>query len=287
MKKIFFLGFFLFVFMASTDRYSHLELFAQALHKIKTQHVKPETWETMIFSAIKGILLELDPYSQILSPKDFDLLKQESSGEHYGIGLEVERSDPFLLILAVLKNSPAHKVGLLPGDQILKLNERSTKKMTTVDFKKFLKANKSFKIVVKRGDKLLMRNVEPKLLKVESTSFKEIKEGIFYLKIHQFTSSTGFEVSKALKNKKIKALLIDVRYNRGGVLEESYKIADLFLQEGVIARYKIRTEKKETTVKARNAPYLGGFPIALLINEMSASASELLAASLQDPKRAV
>ena len=121
MKKILaFVLVFLLLFtavIAFSDRYSHLEIFAQALHTIKTQHVHPRTDENMIFSAIKGILLDLDPYSQILRQKDFEELKKEASGNHYGIGLEVERIDDALLVLSVLKESPADKASILPGDQ--------------------------------------------------------------------------------------------------------------------------------------------------------------------------
>lgn len=285
-KKILLILLLLFTFFSFSNRYPHLELFAQALHKIKTQHVNPHADEKLIFSAIKGILLDLDPYSQILNPKDLDELERESTGRRRGIGIEVERSDSSLLILSVVENSPADKAGLLPGDQLLKLNEKSTKKMTTLDFKKFLKKHKSFKLFARRGDKFFIKKIKQQMIRVESTVLEEMEKGLFYLKIHNFTNKTALDVTQALEKKEIQALLIDIRYNRGGVLEESYKIADLFLQEGVITRYKIRSEKQEKTFKAHHAPYLGDFPIVVLINEYSASASELLAAALQDHKRA-
>lgn len=269
-----------------SSRYGHLELFAKAFHLIKTQHVHSQSEESMVVSAIKGILLNLDPYSQILSVKDFEELNQESSGKHYGIGIEVERVKSHLLILSVIKNSPAEKAGFLPGDVLLSVNDRSTKRMTTLDFKELLKKHESFLIHARRGDQVLRKEVKPKMLQVKSSDLYRIQEGLFYLKIHSFTSQTTLEVSQALEEKNIQALVIDLRFNRGGLLEESYKVADLFLQKGVLARYKVRTEKKERVFKAHHAPYLGDFPLVVLINELSASSSELLAAALQDQKRA-
>ena len=139
--------------------------------------------------------------------------------------------------------------------------------MTPLEFKKFLRENKTFKLFARRGDKVLMKKISAREIKVESMFLKEMEKGLYYLKLHSFTSSSTLEINQALKNKNIKALLLDVRYNRGGVLEESYKIADLFLREGLIARYKIKSEKEETTFKAHHSPYLGDFPIVVLINE--------------------
>ena len=285
MKKFIFFCFLFFAFAAFSNRYSDLELFAQALHTIKTQHIHPDTNEKIIFSAIKGILLNLDPYSQILNLKDFEELDKQTRGKHYGIGIEVERYGSNLLILSIIKDSPADKAGLLPGDVLLRINDSSTKKMTTLDFKKLLKTDKHFNIRAKRGDKILIQQIKPSFIKVKSTFLDEVKKGIFYLKIHNFTSQSTLEVNQALRKKNIQALLIDLRFNRGGILEESYKTADLFLQKGVLARYKIKSEKTEKTFTAHHSPYLGDFPIVVLINELSASASELLAAALQDHKR--
>jgi len=286
-RKIIFFGFIFYLFFAFSNRYSHLELFAQALHIIKIKHINPSSDESMIFSAIKGILLNLDPYSEILNLKDFKELDQETSGKHYGIGIEVERSKSSLVIVSIIKDSPADKAGLLPGDILFRINNSSTKQMTPRDFKKLLKTSQFFLIRGKRADgSLFMKEMKLEMMDLPSIFLTEVQEGLFYLKINTFTEQTTLEISQALKDKNIKALLIDIRFNKGGILEESYKIADLFLQKGVLARYRIQAEYKETVFKAHHAPYLGDFPLVVLINEFSASASELLAAALQDQKRA-
>ena len=285
-KKTFIFVFLFFAFISYSNRYSHLETFTKALHEIKTKHFKPAPDEELIYSAINGILSDLDPYSQVLRGSGLHLLKTKTKKSYRGIGIEVERSGTFLVIISVLRKSPARKAGLLPGDKLVEINKQSTKKMTQIEFKEVIENNKFFSIVAKRNDKLFKIDIKPRRIKIESIVLEEAEKGVFYLKIHQFIKNTALEIHQSLKNKKIKALLLDVRYNPGGALEEAYKVADLFLQKGVLARYYIRHEQKEYTIQAHHSPYLGDFPIVLLLNEFSASASELLAAALQDHKRA-
>ena len=275
-----------FAIFSYSNRYSHLETFAKALHKIKTKHFSPGPDKELIYSAINGILTDLDPYSQVVRGQDFQFLKTKSKGSYRGIGIKVERSNSSLVVLSILKNSPAHKQGLLPGDHLITINKQSTKKMTQIEFKKILKNNKTFTITAKRNNKLFTINIKPQRIKTQSILIEEVETGVFYLKLYQFINNTAFEIHKSLKKKDIKALLIDVRYNPGGVLEEAYKVADLFLKKGLLARYYIRHSHTEHTLNAHHSPYLGDFPIVLLLNEFSASASELLAAALQDHKRA-
>ena len=276
-----------FSLIAFANSYSYLELFAQALNIIKTQYFKPQAPEKLIYSAVKGMVLSLDPYSQFLSSEDVEELKKASSGEYYGLGLEVEKKDSFLVVLSVLKDSPAHKAGFLPGDKILKLNETSTKSMAILDFKKLFNKKKAFKLVFLRGNTAMVKTLQAQYLKIQSMSLTEIEKGIFYLRIYMFSDQIVFEINQAFKQKKIKALILDLRNNPGGLFDQSIKIADLFLKEGLIASYKLRTEKKKKFFKAHQAPYLGGFPLVVLINEFSASSSEVLTAALKDNKRAV
>ena len=276
-----------FSLIVFANSYSYLELFAQALNIIKTQYFKPQAPEKLISAAVKGMLLSLDSHSQLLSSEDVEELKKASAGEYYGLGLEVEKKDSFLVVLSVLKDSPAHKAGFMPGDKILKLNETSTKSMTILDFKKLFKKQKAFKLFFLRGNTAMAKTLQAQYLKIQSISLKEIEKGIFYLRIYIFSDKIVFEVNKAFKQKKIKALILDLRNNPGGLFDQSVKTADLFLKEGLIASYKVRTEKKKKIFKAHQSPYLGEFPLVVLINEFSASSSEVLTAALKDNKRAI
>ncbi len=287
---IFFLLF--FALFAFADRYSHLELFAQTLNLIKVNYFKPIQINTLVYGAIKGLLREVDPHSLFLFPKDFEKLRKETTGQFYGLGIEVEKKDDFLIIISVLANSPAKKAGLQQGDKILKINNKIVKDFNANEFNQFLKTNpsKNYKMMVLRKgySKALIFRMNPSRLKIKSVSFKELKEDLFYIRIYYFSEKTLFEINSFFKNKKIKGLLLDLRGNPGGILEQSIKVADLFLNEGLIVRYKIKTNKEAKKFSAHYSNTLvGSFPLVVLIDEYSASASEIVAGALKDHKRAV
>ena len=279
-----------FSFFAIADRYSHLEIFSKALNIIKINYFKPIEFKKLISGAIKGMLRELDPYSQFLHPEDLQELKEEATGRLYGLGIQVEKKDHFLIVLSVLKKSPAEKAGFLPGDKIFKINNQLTKNMNESEFKKIVKRNKTkiYNIYFLRDkeDKAFNLKVRPRFLSKQSIEWQEIKKGFFYLRIYYFSSKTVFEINQVVKNKKIKGLILDLRENPGGVFDQAVKVADLFLDEGVIVSYKIKTEKSAKSFKAHYSDTLENFPIVVLINEFSASSSEILAGALKDHKRA-
>ena len=276
-------------FFASADRFSHLELFAKALNLIKVNYFKPIEFKKLMTGAIKGMLRELDPHSQLLQPEDLQNLKESAEGQFYGLGIEVEKKDPFLIVLSVLKSSPAQKAGFKAGDKIFKIDNLFTKNINGAEFKRFFRKNKMYQIQVLRGseNKAFNLKIRPRSLKIRSIQFQEIQKAVFYLRIYYFSSKTLFEINKSIKNKKIKGLILDLRENPGGVFDQAVKIADLFLDEGVIARYKIKTEDKAKSFQAHYSDTLEDFPIVTLINEFSASSSEILAGALKDHKRAV
>ena len=289
LKKISLIILLFFTCLVAADRFSHLEIFAQALNLIKVNYSKPTDFKRLISGAIKGMVKELDPHSQFLHPEDLQDLKESATGQFYGLGIEVEKKDQFLIVLSVLNNSPAEKSGFKPGDKIFKIGNTFTKNMDNNEFRKFFKKNKLYNIQVLRNqeNKVFNLKIRPKTLKTKSIKFQEIQDNFFYLRIYYFSSKTLFEINKARKNKSIKALLLDLRENPGGIFEQAVKVADLFLDEGVIASYKIRTDSKTKSFQAHYSDTLENFPIAVLINEFSASSSEILAGALKDHKRAV
>lgn len=288
-KKISLIIMICFAFFAAADRFSHLEVFSQALNLIKVNYLKPIEFKRLISGAVKGMLRELDPHSQLLYPEDLQDLKESTTGQFYGLGIEVEKQDHFLIVLSVLNNSPAVKAGFKPGDKLFKIDDKFTKNMDHNEFRKFFKKNKIYNIQVLRSpeNKVFKLKIRPRAFKTKSIKFQEIQNGFFYLRIHYFSSKTLFEINKKVQNKKIKALLLDLRENPGGVLDQAVKIADLFLDEGIIASYKIKTEKKAVSFRAHYSDTLENFPIVILIDEFSASSSEILAGALKDHKRAV
>ena len=279
----------LFVF---ADRYSHLELFAKTLNLIKINYFKPIKIETLVYGAIKGLLKEIDPHSHFLLPEDFEILQEETKGQFYGSGIEVEKKEDFLIIISVFKNSPAEKAGLKPGDKIFKIDNKIVKSFNTNEFRHFFKTsqNKFYKMTILRAgySKPLIFRIKPDQLKIQSVDFKEVQKGLFYIRIYYFSEKTFLEANTFLKGKKINGLLLDLRGNPGGIFEQSVKITDLFLNEGLIVSYKIKTEKEAKKFSAHYSNTLtGSFPLVVLIDEYSASGSEIVAGALKDHKRAV
>ncbi|MCZ0933303.1 MAG: S41 family peptidase, partial [Oligoflexia bacterium] len=187
-----------------------------------------------------------------------------------------------------LNDSPAKKAGFKPGDKIFKIDNQFTKNINRDEFRKFFKKNKFYNIQVLRSqeNKAFNLKVRPRPLKTRSIKFQEIQDDFFYLRIYYFSSNTLFEINKSVQNKKIKALILDLRENPGGIFDQAIKVADLFLNEGVIVSYKIKTENKAKSFQAHYSDTLESFPLVVLIDEFSASSSEILAGALKDHKRA-
>lgn len=291
-KKTCFIFFFLgLALCAFADRYSHLELFAQALNIIKHNYFKPVETKTLIYGAVKGLLREIDPHSHFLLPEDLEGLKEVTKGQFYGLGIEVEKQEDFLTVVAVLQDSPAGKAGLQKGDKVVKINNTIVKNFNREDFRHLFKRHpyKNYKIVIVRTGypEPLIFNLQTRFLHIKSVDFNELEKGLFYVRIYYFSRKTLFELNTFFKHKNIKGLILDLRGNPGGVFEQSIKIADLFLDKGIIVSYKIKTDKKAKKFKARYSDTLPYFPIVVLIDEYSASASEIIAGALKDHKRAL
>lgn len=290
MKKVIFIVSFIFVSVfVLADRYSSLETFAQVLNVIKIHYFQDVKIETLVQGAIKGLLREIDPHSQFFTHNNFEKIKDHTEGKFHGVGITVDKRDGFLIISTVLKGSSASKVGLKQGDKILTVNNVLVKDLNIGEFSEiFTKKSGYYKIIVLRNQnkKPLEFKVRPTHVKIASTNFKPLGEGYFYLKIVYFSQSTLYDINKHLKDKNIKALLLDLRNNPGGSLTEAVKIADLFLDKGVIVSYKTRHRAEDKVFKAHLAGTLKPFPLVVLINEYSASASEVLAGALKDHKRA-
>ena len=216
-------------------------------------------------------------------------LKNQAHDKSFILGMEVDKKEGNFVIISIMKNSPAEKAGFLPGDKIVGLNKKKVQGLTLVDFYQKLqtKFQKEFLILRSSSTALLKIKVRPGMIKLQSIQHTILEDKYLYLKIHQFPFSAFFQVNKALKEFLPKeGLLIDLRGNPGGILEQVVKITDLFLKEGVIVYYKER-KKKQKVFSAHRAATLDEFPIVILIDEYSASGSEILAGALKDHNRAL
>ncbi len=278
------------------DLYKQLKLFSQVLDIVQQNYIKEPNPQKLIYGAIQGMLSNLDPHSSFLRPEDYKELQIETKGSFTGIGIEITLRDGILTIVAPIEGTPAWRAGLKPGDKIIKINGKPTKGMSLIEAVRLLRGPKGTKVtisILRKGwtelkDITIVRDVIP----IKSVHYFTIEPGYGYIRITNFQEKTYREVIQALnklerENDPMKGLIIDLRNNPGGLLESAVRVADEFLDHGLIVytegRLKPQNLRFEATPNTRKHPY----PIAVLVNEGSASASEIVAGALQDHKRAI
>jgi carboxyl-terminal processing protease len=281
---------------AAEDRYLNLQIFAKVLNIVQQYYVEPVDTQKLIYGGIKGMLRELDPHTNFLPPDMYKEFETETSGEFGGIGIEITMEDGLLTIISPIEDTPAWKAGIEPGDKVVEIDGFSTKGMSLVDAAQKMKGKNGTKI--RLG---IMRDnfEEPKtfsivrdIVKVKSVKFVDLEDGYGYIRLTSFIENSGAELRKKVaefkaKNKNIRGLILDLRRNPGGLLDQAIQISNLFLDKGVIVSTIGRDKnKKEVTLAKPNGAYTD-FPIIVLINEYSASASEIVAGALKDNKRAL
>ncbi len=277
------------------NTYKNLEIFSSILSLIQQNYVEKVESREVIEGAIKGMLLSLDPHSSYLKPDDFKELQVETKGSFSGIGIEITIKDSILTVVSPIEGTPADRQGLKPGDKILKINGEPSKELTLMEAVKKLRGPRGSEVTIsihRQGwtelkDITLKRDVIP-LLSVKS---QIIEPGYGYIKITNFQAKTSSDLQDALQkltaDQKIKGLILDLRNNPGGLLDQSVKVCDIFLKEGVIVstRGRLADQNIEYTAHGRGSYF--DFPMVVLVNEGSASASEIVAGALQDHRRAL
>ncbi len=281
---------------AAEDRYLNLQIFAKVLNIVQQYYVEPIDTQKLIYGGIKGMLRELDPHTNFLPPDMYKEFETETSGEFGGIGIEITMDDGLLTIISPIEDTPAWKAGIEPGDKIVEIDGVSTKGMSLVDAAQKMKGKNGVKI--RLG---IMRDSfeEPKtfsivrdIVKVKSVKFVDLEDGYGYLRLTSFIENSGAEMRKKIaefkaKNKTIRGLILDLRRNPGGLLDQAVQISNLFLDKGVIVSTIGRDKSKKEVTLAKSTGAYTDFPIIVLINEYSASASEIVAGALKDNKRAL
>jgi len=277
------------------ETYKNLEAFSNVLNLLQQNYVEEIDSSEVIEGAIKGMLATLDPHSSYMKPDDFQELKIETKGSFSGIGIEITMKDGILTVVSPIEGTPAFKMGVQAQDKILKIDDESTKDMSLMEAVKKLRGPKGTKVTIsihREGltelkDITIIRNVIP-LISVKS---KTLEPGYGYIRIRNFQSKTTKEFKKALveltEDGDLQGLVLDLRSNPGGLLDQAVKISDIFLEEGMIVFTKGRIKDQNMEFKAHANGDEYDFPIIVLVNEGSASASEIVAGALQDHKRAL
>ena len=277
---------------------SDIRLFTDVYARIKKDYVEEVGDKTLLEGAIRGMLHSLDPHSAFLSQDEFQELQIGTTGEFGGLGIEVGMENGFVKVISPIEDTPADKAGVKAGDLIIKLDETQVKGLTLNDAVKLMRGKRGTKIIltiVRDGeDKPLELTVVRDVIRVKSVRSKILEPGFAYIRISSFQSKTTHNVIAAvdkLRNKMgddLRGLILDLRNNPGGVLTGAVGVSDVFLKDGELIVYtKGRVRDAELKYSASTNDSIGGAPIVVLINEGSASASEIVAGALQDHKRAV
>lgn len=278
----------------SMDRYQSLETFAKALFYIDSMYVDPDQVNIPILvnNALDGIMSKLDPHSVRLSKHAFDQLTSDTKGQIGGVGIIVTQEKNKLIITNALEGKPAQKKGIKSGDEIIAINDISTSKIGS-DVLDLMRGEPGsvLKLTIRRKDteKPLEFELTREIIQVSSVATERLSEGLLYARITNFQENTSQDLFKFLNaNKgKIKGFILDLRNNPGGLLEEAVKIVDLFIDSGLIVSTVGRAHDKVEREFAHKQNTFSGFPLIVLINEGSASASEIVAGALQDHQRAL
>lgn len=271
-----------------------LRMFTQVFEQIRRSYVDKIDDKTLFENAVRGMLSELDPHSAFLDARAFTDLKDATSGEFGGLGIEVALEGEYIKIVTPLDDTPAARAGIRPGDLILKINDTAVKGLTLDRATELLRGEigEPITLTLQQEAKSKPRQVTliREMIKLRSVKSLALPQGVTYLRISQFQADTVNELKRAMNAGNAaqpnNALIIDLRNNPGGVLQSAVDVADLFLGEGMIVYTRGRLPDSNMRYQARPNNELGKMPIVVLINEGSASAAEILAGALQDQKRA-
>lgn len=284
------------VLAVGRDGYESLENFANILAIVRKNYVEEVDTEKLVDGAIKGMLGALDPHSAYLTEDLYEELQTETQGRFGGLGIEVTVRDGVLTVVSPIEDTPAARVGIEPGDQIFKIEDELTKDMGLIEAVKRLRGPKgsSVNITVRRkgSDKLLDFKIVRDVIKIRSVRTYELKPGFVYARLAQFQESTTDDLRAAIEkwhaqDGSLKGLILDLRNNPGGLLTQAVKVSDLFLDSGLIVYTDGRLEHQKQKFSASKEGSWIGFPIVVLVNGGSASASEIVAGALQDHRRAI
>lgn len=278
------------------EDYESLETFTNILSIVKKNYVEDVNAKDLISGAINGMLNGLDPHSAYLTPDLYKELQMDTQGRFGGLGIEITVRTGVLTVVSPIEDTPAYRAGVKSGDQIIKIEDDFTKDMSLMEAVKRMRGNRGSKVTisVKREGvpELLNFTLVRDVIRVQSVRSRVLEEGYGYIRLAQFQERTDRDLQRALEKLSqekggLKGLVLDMRNNPGGLLTQAVRVTDLFLDSGMIVYTDGRLESQKQKYFAHKEGSWTGFPIVVLVNAGSASASEIVAGALQDHKRAL
>ena len=284
------------VYSQNIDKlYEKIDLFSEVLETIQNEYVEDVDQAEAMDSAINGLLQSLDPYSSYMNQETFEESQSETTGEFGGLGIEVSMEAGVVKVIAPMDDTPASRAGIKAGDYIVKINAEQVRGKTLMEAVNLMRGpvGTSIEITVRRKGlkKAKIFKITREIIEIKSVISKLIDNKVGYLRLRAFNQNSSDqlkkEISKIEKNKKLVGYILDLRNNPGGLLTQAIEISDLFLNDGEIVSTKGRKNRENRKFFARKGDRIKGKPLIVLINNGSASASEIVAGALQDQKRAV
>ena len=280
---------------AVEDTYDKLKVFTEILSLIQSNYVEEVNSQDLIYGAVKGMLDTLDPHSAFMPPDAFKEMQVETQGSFGGLGIEITVKDRMLTVVAPIDGTPAERAGIQPGDRIVKIEGQPTKDMTLMDAVRKMRGPKGSKVIIS-----ILREGSPEpmdiplvreTIEVHSVRSKDLGDGIYYVRVTSFQEKTSKDLEKALDQAQKAgdaALILDLRNDPGGLLNQAVAVSDMFLDKGQLIVYtQGRIKNQDLRFTAEHTNGLPKWPMVVLVNGGSASASEIVAGALQDWKRAV
>ncbi len=280
---------------AGSETYDELESFADILSLVENSYVDDVDTKEVIEGAINGMLRTLDPHSSYMTPEFFKEMQVETQGEFGGLGIEITIDEGWLTIVAPMEETPAWRAGVKSGDKIVKVDGERTNDMSLMDAVRKMRGKRGTPVtitIVREGfeepkDFIIVRDI----IHVSSVKFQMLPENIGYVRLRSFTKEAGSETNEAIESMKkegMKALVLDLRNDPGGLLDQAVEVSELFLKRGELIVYtKGRIESQNMRFTVKNPGGGDDYPMVVLVNQGSASASEIVAGALQDLKRAI
>ena len=277
------------------ETYEYLDLFGQIFDRVRSQYVDNVTDEKLIEKAIDGMLTGLDPHSGYMNEEVWEEMQMDTQGKFGGLGIEITMEEGFVKVISPIEDTPAYKAGVLAGDFIIQIDDAPVFGLTLREAVDLMRGEKGDPITItisREGVEPFEVNIIRDIIKIQSVKY-EIFDNVGYLRITSFTEQTESGLIKYIKkikeeldNKQI-GFVLDLRSNPGGLLKQSIKVSDIFLEQGEIVSTRGRNKEDILRYRAKKGDHINGQPLIVLINGGSASASEIVAGALQDHKRAI
>jgi len=278
------------------ETYDQLKILVDVMSLIRENYVEEKENKSLLVSAIKGMVRDLDPFSQFMEPEEYKEMKTETEGQFGGLGIRIAIRDNILTVVTPMPGTPAFKLGILPGDKIIKIENESTQGMSINEAVKRLRGTPGTKVtitIMREGEKEpIDYTITRDIIKIESVRSKMLDDSFGYIKINEFTASTDKDLKSALadlKSRNARYLIVDLRNNPGGLLDVAVETCEEFLPPDKLVVYtKGRRPQMNREYKTRPGKSADTtIPMAVLINRGSASGAEIFAGAMQDHKRAI